>query len=166
MIQFGKVKKIHDCTSAEVELGVGGIVRATILTQGGFDAVTLQCVPQVGQQVCLLLEGDDAVILGCVPTSSNKAPSKDANQIILKSTDILLGDVESISPVTRADKVVDTLNGIVQAFNSHTHSCTLTLAGTCPTGAIAGTASGTSGTPSSMSSVTVDDVKCDTTKVK
>lgn len=166
MIQFGKVKKIHGCTSADVELGVGGIVQATILTQGGFDAVTLQCVPQVGQQVCLLLEGDDAVILGCVPRSSDKAPSKDANQIVLKSTDILLGDVDSISPVTRADKVVDTLNNIIQAFNDHTHSCTLTLEGTCPTGAIAGTASGTSGTPSSMSSVTVDDVKCDTTKVK
>lgn len=166
MIQFGKVKKIHDCTTAEVELGVGGIVYATILTQGGFDAVTLQCVPQVGQQVCLLLDGDDAVILGCVPKSSDKATSKDANQIILKSTDILLGAVEGISPVTRADKVVETLNSIIQAFNSHTHSCTLTVSGACPTGTVTGTASGTSSAPSSITSVTVDDVKCDTTKVK
>lgn len=166
MIQFGKVKKIHDCTTAEVELGVGGIVYATILTQGGFDAVTLQCVPQVGQQVCLLLEGDEAVILGCVPKSSDKAPSKDSNQIILKSTDILLGAVEGISPVTRADKVVETLNSIIQAFNSHTHSCTLTVSGACPAGTVTGTASGTSSAPSSITSITVDDVKCDTTKVK
>lgn len=166
MIQFGKVKRIHDCTSAEVELGVGGVVHATILTQGGFDAVTLQCVPQMGQQVCLLLEGDDAVILGCVPTSSDKVPSKDSNQIVLKSTDILLGDVKNTSPVTRADKVVETLNSIIQAFNGHTHSCTLGISGACPTGTVTGTASGTSSTPSSMTSVTVDDVKCDTTKVK
>lgn len=166
MIQFGKVKKIHDCTLAEVELGVGGIVYATILTQGGFDAVTLQCVPQVGQQVCLLLEGDDAVILGCVPASSSKAPSKDSNQIVLKSSDIILGDVENNSPVTRADKVVETLNSIIQAFNSHTHPCNLTVSGTCPTGAISGAASGTSSAPSAITSITVDDVKCDTTKVK